>query len=180
MGNGGDLDSLMFQHTAARRRLDETDRNRCRLCSFNTQPPEGGWRLVKVDFTVNDGFQHTAARRRLVPFAPKANRVFKFQHTAARRRLVEARIVPDITLYVSTHSRPKAAGFLPLPNCLQVEVSTHSRPKAAGIGTGCADKGTAVSTHSRPKAAGLLQQFLRKSKQVSTHSRPKAAGWLPR
>ena len=110
MGNGGDLDSLMFQHTAARRRLDETDRNRCRLCSFNTQPPEGGWRLVKVDFTVNDGFQHTAARRRLVPFAPKANRVFKFQHTAARRRLVEARIVPDITLYVSTHSRPKAAG----------------------------------------------------------------------
>ena len=66
--------------------------------------------MVKVDFTVNDGFQHTAARRRLVPFAPKANRVFKFQHTAARRRLVEARIVPDITLYVSTHSRPKAAG----------------------------------------------------------------------
>ena len=34
---------------------------------------------------------------------------------------------------VSTHSRPKAAGFGRLFNHITKAVSTHSRPKAAGI-----------------------------------------------
>ena len=33
---------------------------------------------------------------------------------------------------VSTHSRPKAAGYYSLINQQQTKVSTHSRPKAAG------------------------------------------------
>ena len=33
----------MFQHTAARRRLDPLDSNSRILFCFNTQPPEGGW-----------------------------------------------------------------------------------------------------------------------------------------
>ena len=32
-----------FQHTAARRRLGRFCLILCRLPSFNTQPPEGGW-----------------------------------------------------------------------------------------------------------------------------------------
>ena len=34
--------------------------------------------------------------------------------------------------YVSTHSRPKAAGFDWVKNISESKVSTHSRPKAAG------------------------------------------------
>ena len=122
-----------FQHTAARRRLANKFITRyntiivsthsrpkaagssiafCSSCiyCFNTQPPEGGWRL------------------RLL----KNNLIWMFQHTAARRRLglvgcsVRGRDV------VSTHSRPKAAGGYKLLTGLGQKVSTHSRPKAAG------------------------------------------------
>ena len=55
-----------FQHTAARRRLElfsfliNTGK-----FSFNTQPPEGGWDC-RIWFVASDTwFQHTAARRRL-------------------------------------------------------------------------------------------------------------------
>ena len=57
-----------FQHTAARRRL-----GRCSaidwarsLLRFNTQPPEGGWPNTQPPMTSAKRFQHTAARRRLV------------------------------------------------------------------------------------------------------------------
>ena len=59
---------ILFQHTAARRRLElfsfliNTGK-----FSFNTQPPEGGWDC-RIWFVASDTwFQHTAARRRLVP-----------------------------------------------------------------------------------------------------------------
>ena len=58
----------MFQHTAARRRLENS------LNSKNTSPM----------------FQHTAARRRLDESNVNAIPTKKFQHTAARRRLAEA------------------------------------------------------------------------------------------
>ena len=32
---------------------------------FNTQPPEGGWSLIKTVIPFLQMFQHTAARRRL-------------------------------------------------------------------------------------------------------------------
>ena len=80
----------MFQHTAARRRLagvaSAATTNRA---GFNTQPPEGGWAF----------------------FASSARPSFSFQHTAARRRLVASSSSGFVHSRVSTHSRPKAAGF---------------------------------------------------------------------
>ena len=58
---------MLFQHTAARRRLVFNFRIWHILppC-FNTQPPEGGW-ILFVEIAANrQQFQHTAARRRLV------------------------------------------------------------------------------------------------------------------
>ena len=54
-----------FQHTAARRRLAKICSLVKSVISFNTQPPEGGWlcELRKGGFLCL--FQHTAARRRL-------------------------------------------------------------------------------------------------------------------
>ena len=55
---------------------------------FNTQPPEGGWSVFRVQLRLTTGFQHTAARRRL------ANTIMQDNPEDG----------------VSTHSRPKAAG----------------------------------------------------------------------
>ena len=64
------------------------------------------------------------------------------------------RIVYILT-YVSTHSRPKAAGTKPIRLELREMVSTHSRPKAAGTISSVRQPVSPVSTHSRPKAAGF-------------------------
>ena len=77
---------------------------------------------------------------------------------------------------VSTHSRPKAAGFQKAYTYTVLIVSTHSRPKAAGQSKLQQIAQKAVSTHSRPKAAGTLLQNGQDFQVVSTHSRPKAAG----
>ena len=99
---------------------------------FNTQPPEGGWIIAAVIGLVFWWFQHTAARRRL------------------------------------------GCSFLALS--FGNSVSTHSRPKAAGYGRYTAKPRRRVSTHSRPKAAGRVMFLVTWSSKVSTHSRPKAAG----
>ena len=100
---------MMFQHTAARRRLGPNPYFSMFSRSFNTQPPEGGWlgsftyRRPRECFNTQppEGgwvtiakcngnpleFQHTAARRRLVKVDVKSDIELLFQHTAARRRL---------------------------------------------------------------------------------------------
>ena len=78
---------------------------------FNTQPPEGGWPSLAQHHHCRTEFQHTAARRRLEP--QKADQIGRHG--------------------VSTHSRPKAAGFQSLTRLKARGVSTHSRPKAAGM-----------------------------------------------
>ena len=193
------VSKLLFQHTAARRRLvrlpplilpilavsthsrpkaagRRNRRNRGSVCRFNTQPPEGGWNTMSSATPTSRSFQHTAARRRL----------------AARSSS------PKVIYIVSTHSRPKAAGPFPSIQPQPGMVSTHSRPKAAGFADGKvafflrfqhtaarrrlennADKSGhrhRVSTHSRPKAAGQTLVNAIMAKLVSTHSRPKAAG----
>ena len=81
------LELLAFQHTAARRRLDGMScQSPCFLC-FNTQPPEGGWRIATrfvCLFRVS-----THSRPKAAGTLPMdLPRLAKFQHTAARRRLV--------------------------------------------------------------------------------------------
>ena len=98
---------------------------------FNTQPPEGGWLtqnwiskskcvsthsrpkaagLICISCKPVSLFQHTAARRRLVVEDWENIKSGLFQHTAARRRLASRRRNPQGFIFVSTHSRPKAAG----------------------------------------------------------------------
>ena len=77
-----------FQHAAARRRLAVPPSTRHpSIVSFNTQPPEGGWREEARASPLRCRFQHAAARRRLVPFSLSTNKPSMFQHAAARRRL---------------------------------------------------------------------------------------------
>ena len=58
-----------------------------RLDGFNTQPPEGGWRITAKEAKELTKFQHAAARRRLVEQSANSLLESLFQHAAARRRL---------------------------------------------------------------------------------------------
>ena len=79
-----------------------------------------------------------------------------FQLTAARRRLEGSGILHNLILFVSTHSRPKAAGKLWRPWYLQKLVSTHSRPKAAGYENASGLKRLG-SFNSQPPEGGWLR-----------------------
>ena len=57
--------NVLFQHTAARRRLLKIPMPCLRCKCFNTQPPEGGCRGMLLSESWRKLFQHTAARRRL-------------------------------------------------------------------------------------------------------------------
>ena len=143
---------------------------------FNTQPPEGGWNVNAIPTKKKAVFQHTAARRRL---GLNHNKLFYFH-------------------YVSTHSRPKAAGrpdYLVFREMLfqhtaarrRLEMATKQTPvthcfntqppEGGWEATPRSREGAGVSTHSRPKAAGrcCFEHFTKGV--VSTHSRPKAAGY---
>ena len=99
---------------------------------FNTQPPEGGCRIMMPIHASYILFQHTATRRWLLMFIgtdltnikgfntqppeggcyPVAHHVhaqFVFQHTATRRWLLASAMATHARWCVSTHSHPKVA-----------------------------------------------------------------------
>ena len=103
---------------------------RCR--SFNTQPPEGGWGGGNGGGGGQDGF-----------------------NTQPPEGGWKIRPIDAARVQVSTHSRPKAAGDPEIYGARINLVSTHSRPKAAGLTSSVHMSRLPVSTHSRPKAAGF-------------------------
>ena len=143
----------MFQHTAARRRLDPEAFDGRGYRSFNTQPPEGGWlqfphiRPPPSRFNTQppeggwcyryilhgnpQRFQHTAARRRLESQIHNKSTYQQFQHTAARRRLVLPPLPAVCPTNVSTHSRPKAAG-LKRSSSIQPPFCFNTQPPEGG------------------------------------------------
>ena len=61
----------------------------------------------------------------------------------------------QVETLISTHSRAKAAGYLPVFSDKRGElISTHSRAKAAGYDAREDLDNLVISTHSRAKAAG--------------------------
>ena len=125
-------------------------------------------------------FQHTAARRRLGIGIPKSLfRESEFQHTAARRRLEPKQNGTTSQKWqVSTHSRPKAAGFSCIicvwrPSCF------NTQPPEGGWLQTCSQTFLLLSGfNTQPPEGGWLPCHLLQERflNVSTHSRPKAAG----
>ena len=122
----------MFQHTAARRRLEKRGMHRrLRLNCFNTQPPEGGWRGVGYGIDPQTKFQHTAARRRLVFLTSPPSEQPTFQHTAARRRLGKARAISfSLELFQHTAARRRLA--LSYPAVISRECCFNTQPPEGG------------------------------------------------
>ena len=124
----------MFQHTAARRRLD------------------GGTVIASNEYS----FQHTAARRRLERLEREQLMVVWFQHTAARRRLASAfRIL--LFMRGGFNTQPPEGGWdwyiQRYPNC---DGFNTQPPEGGWWPTMTTGTPTGVSTHSRPKAAGCM------------------------
>ena len=101
-----------------------------------------------------------------------------FQHTAARRRLVLDEDGEPKGILVSTHSRPKAAGFG--LDVLWVGIQRFNTQPPEGGWSSRANTCTEFSpfqhTAARRRLGGKGRQTGRCRCQVSTHSRPKAAG----
>ena len=144
-----------FQHTAARRRLEIMDDFNTSSFSFNTQPPEGGW-IFRQRF--RDGFAVSTHSRPKAAGYVKCSLTFwlvTFQHTAARRRLDPcADFLKFLLMFQHTAARRRLEMRLDR-RVYSLQVSTHSRPKAAGSVCLSRSFASSVSTHSRPKAAGI-------------------------
>ena len=125
----------MFQHTAARRRLASAIKP---LSAAKT-------------------FQHTAARRRLEKSICLIRFVSMFQHTAARRRLESIGQNGKTTKTVSTHSRPKAAGY---------NLKTSLWP--------------IVCFNTQPPEGGWFLTFLILLEVTCFNTQPPEGGWTPR
>ena len=168
---------ILFQHTAARRRLHNNAKFSGLNSCFNTQPPEGGCATYKssshADHSVSTHSRPKAAacgsQQRLgvwsgfntqPPEGGCKNRqrgglgIKMFQHTAARRRL------QDLTRPGRGRRRfQHTAARRRLPERMREHLEAQR-----------------VSTHSRPKAAARYPIYLNNLfSVVSTHSRPKAA-----
>ena len=124
--------AMMFQHTAARRRLRWSDNqsHKQKTVSTHSRP-----KAAACCFARQYGRDHIVSTHSR-PKAAADGRVYQPAHRA-----------------VSTHSRPKAAAFEKLLAQAETMVSTHSRPKAAAFDLIAGVFAVKVSTHSRPKAA---------------------------
>ena len=142
---------IMFQYTAARRRLE-----------------------FKQRFIVQDLVSTHSRPKAADGCAFLCCVMQRFQHTAARRRLFAVAVPLYPCLAVSTHSRPKAAAEFINKLANGERVSTHSRPKAADQKLKVTQ--LAARFNTQPPEGGWLQFVCSPACGiVSTHSRPKAA-----
>ena len=123
----------MFQLTAARRWLDKPSSLVWLNKGFNSQPPEGGWMPFRFITGLPPRFNSQPPEGGWTAYLLLQHIVYPrfnsqppeggwivhslvlvcfgtFQLTAARRRLVDLLEDEPVGFFVSTHSRPKAAG----------------------------------------------------------------------
>ena len=124
---------VLFQHTATRRWLVRRRINgRYRRLGFNTQPPEGGWIMLKT----------------MMIF------MLWFQHTATRRWLELVAHLPECNPAVSTHSHPKVAGWQSILAVRRRCCFNTQPPEGGWLAKNKRKDWRRVSTHSHPKVAG--------------------------
>ena len=138
--------------------------------SFNTQPPEGGWRPCSSRRGLKAGFNTQPPEGGWTEEAKELGATLAFQHTAARRRLDIALLVGSLGEYVSTHSRPKAAGGVGRIRQKPCRCFNTQPPEGGWVYSYPRGGQNVVSTHSRPKAAGFQLQNQVHSVQMFQHT----------
>ena len=144
----------LFQHTAARRRLDGR-RNRLLLASLvstHSRPKAAG--KFRLQFLRVGGFQHTAARRRLGLSHSIGRHIRLFQHTAARRRLVRR-----------------------LPNRRRFAPFQHTAARRR-LGIGCSPKSSRFCFNTQPPEGGWPLRQKKTSAICGFNTQPPEGGWF--
>ncbi|EFC88646.1 hypothetical protein NEIMUCOT_04695 [Neisseria mucosa ATCC 25996] len=125
-------------------------------------------------------FQHTAARRRLAQPLPSGERkkMFCFNTQPPEGGWLLLGLGVTLVSYVSTHSRPKAAGHDVFPYPIHCTCFNTQPPEGGWMTiTRVYIVQSRVSTHSRPKAAGFvtvgLPWFC-----VCFNTQPPEGGWM--
>ena len=128
--NNGDT-KKWFQHTAARRRLQPRQRIRQLGHSFNTQPPEGG---CPISFQLY--MRDTVSTHSRPKAAATKERLKKRMFTSFNTQPPEGgclnRFAPLVPENSFNTQPPEGGWLLSAQNYARELVSTHSRPKAAG------------------------------------------------
>ena len=138
----------MFQHTAARRRL-QYDHRRHDLYPL---------------------FQHTAARRRLHTPCHNWIAIMMFQHTAARRRLPNFTSVKAVKILVSTHSRAEAAATFVF-SYDHIHNSFNTQPRGGGCKARKTKANCGQRFNTQPRGGGCVRPVTaRESKVVFQHT----------
>ena len=147
---------LVFQHTAARRRLGRPSAP-CRfgIVCFNTQPPEGGWISPTAVQTMYDVSTHSR---------PKAAGPLQQSFIDVNERFNTQ--PPEGGWRKSREIRKRKQGFNTQP------------PEGGWIKTRKLQMNQVVSTHSRPKAAGLPAEAPALP-PASFNTQPPEGGWYP-
>ena len=169
-----------FQHTAARRRLASfLWVGRLIHYCFNTQPPEGGWKIIP-NLPIPEGVS-THSRPKAAGDVDGVYRLHQlaFQHTAARRRLVSTSFLIFFRSDVSTHSRPKAAGKYPSISKLvkRFQHTAARRRLGLNITSSVWELISFQHTAARRRLGGLPSSPLR---TVCFNTQPPEGGWKPR
>ena len=168
---------LRFQHTAARRRLEETNHASASagLVSTHSRPKAAGHVDAGIDERVLL-FQHTAARRRLDDIPPHHERTSQFQHTAARRRLAHGIDPNGATLWFQ-HTAARRRLVISYPFSISpLTVSTHSRPKAAGRYRAIVSDWYPCF-NTQPPEGGWYPINLRGNQNACFNTQPPEGGW---
>ena len=157
---GGSKTIILFQHTAARRRLDEQSLSGYVQGTVSTHSrPKAAGAQVGLKERVIYLFQHTAARRRLGKPPQGGFFIHQFQHTAARRRLVVIRLMHLLSGFCFNTQPPEGGWLLRCGDISKLLLFQHTaaRRRLVYNSTWTIDPDF-VSTHSRPKAAGFRPQ----------------------
>ena len=166
----------LFQHAAARRRLGCIERHLQGRYSFNTQPPEGGWRGAGRGGQRRSRFNTQPPEGGWPQTKSAASCFLPFQHAAARRRL--AANPADPRLPAGFNTQPPEGGW-PVHNQIDEyrlkfqHAAARRRLGPRPLGRMLAD---AVSTRSRPKAAGCAAGTTL-SVMIRFNTQPPEGGW---
>ena len=145
---------VLFQLTAARRRLARFFLLYDFGIGFNSQPPEGGWLPRFNCATSKTCFNSQPPEGGWLPVAHKLNQGHLFQLTAARRRLeLNRRHLIALEAFQLTAARRRLARAIKNPILQVLFQLTAARRRLVSDGLRRGGRET-VSTHSRPKAAG--------------------------
>ena len=189
---------ILFQHTAARRRLGISESAYRRMgrvsthsrpkaagpgesqklqsiASFNTQPPEGGWEEETETVVFDKWFQHTAARRRLATLRKQYRPLEGFNTQPPEGGWVLFTHQP--TTNEGFNTQPPEGGWTYNKICCRVDISFNTQPPEGGWGRRRWRQNLSKSFNTQPPEGGWEQGAKDDRAGNRFNTQPPEGGW---